>query len=128
MTTTMCLSLILASVAASAIGDGEAGPAAPASESGLPLTLGPDGFQEKQESPLRSGSFPGSILLPGSDISLKLGGQIKVDAIHDFDAIGTTDEFKTSSIPVPEVDSDGNTDFHALGADLRVDLITRTLT
>jgi hypothetical protein len=47
------------------------------------------------------GSFPGSILIPGTELSIKLGGRIKVDAIHDFGAIGTTDEFKTSSIPVP---------------------------
>jgi hypothetical protein len=67
------------------------------------------------------GSFPGSILIPGTELSIKLGGRIKVDAIHDFGAIGTTDEFKTSSIPVPEVSSDGNTEFHAKDTRLYLD-------
>ncbi len=80
--------------------------------------------QEKQESPLQAGSFPGSILLPRTDVSIKLGVRVKVDAIQDFDAIGTTDEFKTASIPVPEDDSRGNSDFHA--QDTRLSFEART--
>lgn len=89
-----------------------AGPAAPAVASAL------------DEAPSFAGSFPGSFLIPGTDLSIKVGGRFKLDAIHDFDAIGTTDEFKTSSIPVPEESSDGNTRFHA--RDTRLHLEVRT--
>ncbi len=64
-------------------------------------------------APDLAGSFPGSFKLPGSELSLKFGGRIKLDAIQDFGAIGNTDAFKTSTIPVPESDSDGNSRFHA---------------
>lgn len=97
---------------------GESHPAAEASLRNVPVR------QEPANEDALKGSFPGSIRIPGTSLSLKFGGRIKLDAIHDFDAIGDTDAFKTSTIPVPEVDSDGNTQFHA--RDTRVHLEART--
>ena len=46
------------------------------------------------------GDFPGSIRIPGTGSSLKLGGQARLVAVHTLDALGTEDKFVTSSIPV----------------------------
>ncbi len=114
--------LVLAALGSSAAtpGDDKAPVETPASslaaEAGDDALEVPKGFGE--------GSFPGSILIPGTDFSVKFGGRIKADAIHDFDAIGNTDAFKTSTIPVPEVSSDGNTRFHARDTRLHMDVRT----
>jgi hypothetical protein len=42
----------------------------------------------------------------------KVGGYIKLDAIHDFDAIGSTDSFNPRTIPVEDIEGT-NTRFHA---------------
>jgi hypothetical protein len=117
------LLLILAQLATSDPAAGETVKPMPQPDSSIPGLVG-DLSQEKEPAFLKAGSFPGAILVPGSDVSIKFGGRIKVDAIKDFDAIGTTDEFKTSAIPVPEVGSNGNTDFHA--QDTRLSLEARS--
>jgi hypothetical protein len=45
------------------------------------------------------GTFPGSITLPGTNISIQIGGFVQVDAIADTNAIGSKDSFVVSSIP-----------------------------
>lgn len=42
---------------------------------------------------LQKGSFPGSYLLPGTHVSVRVGGYLEVDVIHDFNAIGSGDSF-----------------------------------
>ena len=49
-----------------------------------------------------AGEFPGSLRIPGTESSIKLGGQARVVAVHTLDALGTDDRFITSSIPVGE--------------------------
>ena len=44
--------------------------------------------------------------------AFKLGGYVKLDAIHDFDPIGSTDSFNPRTIPVPGGEGT-NTRFHA---------------
>jgi hypothetical protein len=45
------------------------------------------------------GNFPGSITLPGTNISIQIGGFVQLDAITDSNLIGSTDSFIVSSIP-----------------------------
>ncbi len=45
------------------------------------------------------GDFPGSIVLPGTNISLQVGGFVQLDAITDTNRIGSKDSFVVSSIP-----------------------------
>jgi hypothetical protein len=45
------------------------------------------------------GNFPGSIVLPGTNISLQVGGFVQLDAITDTNRIGSRDSFVVSSIP-----------------------------
>ncbi len=42
----------------------------------------------------------GWFLMPGTDIRMKFGGYIKLDAIHDFKPIGSPDFFNVTTIPV----------------------------
>lgn len=47
-----------------------------------------------------AGDFPGSLHVPGTDVALKIGGQVRLTAVHTLEALGTDDRFVTSSIPV----------------------------
>jgi len=47
--------------------------------------------------------YHGFFYLPGTQTLLKIGGYAKTDLIYDFRQAGNTDEFITSSIPVPQV-------------------------
>ena len=72
-----------------------------------------------------AGDFPGSILIPGSSVSMKLGGYTKLDLIRDFDAIGNTDKFDTTTIPTDGT-NDQNWRLHARQTRLNLDLRNRT--
>lgn len=63
--------------------------------------------EPKKPNVLEEGVLPGSIRVPGTDLSLKIGGYVKVDFIQDFDAVGNAFQFKTDTIPV-ETTSTGN--------------------
>ncbi|WP_146397273.1 DcaP family trimeric outer membrane transporter [Planctomycetes bacterium CA13] len=67
------------------------------------------------------GSFPGSIRIPGSPVSAKIGGFVRVDSIHDFDAIGSRDNFDTSTIFTDGRDGE-STRFHARSTRLNLDV------
>ena len=45
------------------------------------------------------GDFPGSIAIPGTNISIQVGGFVQLDAIYDNNVIGSEDSFIVSSIP-----------------------------
>jgi hypothetical protein len=57
------------------------------------------------------------------EYTVKLGGYIKVDLIHDFDEIGSTDSFDPRTIPTDdEVDGGTNTRMHARQTRLNLDV------
>jgi hypothetical protein len=73
---------------------------------------------------LEEGVLPGSIKIPGTDLSLKIGGYVKMDFIQDFDSIGNQFQFKTDTIPVKgtaAADLGGQTTLHA--RETRVNLV-----
>jgi len=47
--------------------------------------------------------YHGFFYLPGTQTMLKIGGYAKTDVIYDLRQAGNSDEFVTSSIPVPQV-------------------------
>jgi hypothetical protein len=49
-----------------------------------------------------AGDFPGSIRIPGTETSIKFGGQTRMVAVQTLKALGTDDRFVTSSIPVTD--------------------------
>jgi len=48
---------------------------------------------------LRAGEFPGSILLPGTNMAAKVGGFVRLGVVNSFDPIGTDDRFVVGTIP-----------------------------
>lgn len=61
------------------------------------------------------------------DTTVKFGGYVKVDLIHDFDEIGSTDSFDPRTIPTDG--SDGtNTRMHARQSRLNLDVVKPTST
>jgi hypothetical protein len=55
------------------------------------------------------------------DATIKIGGYVKVDLIHDFDAIGSTDSFDPRTIPTDGSDGE-NTRMHARQTRLNLDV------
>jgi hypothetical protein len=74
---------------------------------------------------VEEGLFPKSIKIPGTDLSLGIGGYVKLDWIQDFDGMGDAYEFKTSTIPVAGSSAaalGGQTTIHARETRLNLDL------
>lgn len=67
------------------------------------FTLNPRGVTTPPDFDIRKyaaeGDFPGSIRVPGTNISIQVGGFVQVDAITDSNNIGSKDSFVVSSIP-----------------------------
>lgn len=90
---------------------------APAEDAQAPQQAGPKVVEQ--------GLFPKSIGIPGTDLSLAIGGYVKVDFIQDFSGIGDAYEFKTNSIPVEgsaAADQSGRTTIHARETRFNLDL------
>lgn len=64
--------------------------------------------------------FEGGIVMTGQDIALKIGGYVKADFIHDFDAIDQTDSFDTTTILTDSSERE-NSRFHARQSRLSFD-------
>jgi len=59
---------------------------------------------EERENFMSRGYVPGSILVPGTNTSILLRGFLRLAAMYDYDPVGVTDGFVTSTIPVPQQD------------------------
>jgi hypothetical protein len=62
----------------------------------------PEISPEDRSKFVTEGIFPGTYLIPRFNTSLKFYGFVRVDGIFDFNPIGSTDDFVTSSIPIPQ--------------------------
>src|SRR5437764_5881872 len=62
-----------------------------------PLETTPPDFDTHKYA--AEGDFPGSITIPGTNVSIQIGGFVQLDAITDSHAIGSKDSFIVSSIP-----------------------------
>lgn len=71
-----------------------------------------------------SGEFPGSITIPSTGISLRVGGFVNVDIIHDIDSLGFGDFIIPATIPVDgsPVDGTSQTLFSARGSRINFDV------
>ena len=83
------------------------------------------GFPQGEVGPRESvgvGDLPHSILFPRTNVSVKVGGYAKADFIHDFNAIGNTDFFDTTTIPTSGPQTQ-NTRLHARQTRLNLDVL-----
>lgn len=74
---------------------------------------------------VEEGVFPKSIRIPGTELSLGIGGYVKVDFIQDFSAIGDAFEFRTNTIPArgsAAAAQSGQTTIHARETRFNLDL------
>lgn len=73
-----------------------------------------------------AGEFPGSIRVPGTDTNFKMGGQVRMTAVHSLGPLGVDDRFITSSIPVGTASAgdDERTTYTATPSRLNMDLRT----
>jgi hypothetical protein len=76
------------------------------------ITGDADTVARVDNQPLDPG-LAGFFLLPGTETRLRVGGFARVDFIHDFQPIGSTDDFIVSTIPVDVVSEADNTTIHA---------------
>jgi DcaP outer membrane protein len=67
------------------------------------------------------GAFDRGLVIYGDKVALKIGGYVKADLIYDFNAIGSTDLFDTTTIPTSGPQHT-NTRFHARQSRLNFDL------
>lgn len=100
---------------------------APAVSTSPPVGSTDDDARPPQSGPkvVEDGLFPRSFRIPGTDLSLAIGGYVKVDVIQDFGGIADAYEFKTSSIPVEgstAADQGGRTTIHARETRLNLDV------
>ena len=71
-----------------------------------------------------TGEFPGSIEIPGTDVSVRLGGFVRADVIHDIDSLGFPDVVNHLTIPVDgsPADGTGQTRFSARNSRINFDV------
>jgi hypothetical protein len=73
--------------------------------------------------------FPEAFRVPGSEASIRFGGQVRTLVVRNFGAVGTDDRFVTSSIPIegtPEAGKTSRTTISAIPSRLDTDLRTPT--
>lgn len=74
---------------------------------------------------LTAGDFPGSFKLPNSDVSVKIGGYVKLDFIKDLDFTRSGDIFVQTDVPVDgdtDKTKDGETRFNVRQTRLNLDV------
>ncbi len=88
------------------------------SESPLPDGRFPD------DAIVTTGNFPGSISIPGTNTSVRIGGFVKLQGIYDFDNLGSETGVFNRTIPLDNSEDDGTNQlrFLARGSRLNVDV------
>ncbi|MEO1786835.1 MAG: DcaP family trimeric outer membrane transporter, partial [Pseudomonadota bacterium] len=75
-----------------------------------------------------AGDFEGSITLPGSTASMRIGGYIQADFGYDFDSLGFSDSLNLRTIPLDGSTSDGEQVFRSHARYTRLNLDVRDQT
>ena len=75
-----------------------------------------------------AGDFEGSVSLPGSTASMRIGGYVQADIGYDFDSLGFSDSLNLRTIPLDGSSSDGRQVFrsHARYTRLNFDVRDQT--
>ncbi len=129
-----CLPMILFVIS---LGLVEAGPAAASEQAAsAPQAVGQEAPKKKDDhshpahgkaepATGEKGIIPKAIPIPGTDLTLTIGGYAKVDFIQDFSGIGNAFDFQTNSIPAEgtsAAEEGGRTTIHARETRVNLDL------
>ncbi|MEO1319722.1 MAG: DcaP family trimeric outer membrane transporter, partial [Pseudomonadota bacterium] len=77
---------------------------------------------------VRAGDFGGSIVLPGTTASVRIGGYVQADIGYDFDNLGFSDALNVRSVPLDDTTSDGEQVFRSHARNSRVNIDVRDKT
>ncbi|MEM9375251.1 MAG: DcaP family trimeric outer membrane transporter [Pseudomonadota bacterium] len=77
---------------------------------------------------VRAGDFDGSLVIPGSTASVRIGGYVQGDMGYDFDSLGFSDALNLRTVPLDGTQSDGEQVFrsHARYSRLNFDIRDET--
>ncbi|MEL7042285.1 MAG: DcaP family trimeric outer membrane transporter [Pseudomonadota bacterium] len=77
---------------------------------------------------VRAGDFDGSLIIPGSTASVRIGGYVQADLGYDFDSLGFSDALNLRTLPLDGTQSDGEQVFrsHARYSRLNFDIRDET--
>ena len=82
-------------------------------EQELRVREGRQGSEDKQAD---VSEFPGSFPIPGTNMSAKIGGNVRLGLVSNLDPIGSDDRFITGSIPVGEPEPGTTTEGFTISA------------
>ena len=82
-------------------------------EQELRVREGRQGSEDKQAT---ASEFPGSFPIPGTNMSAKIGGNVRLGLVANLDPIGSDDRFITGSIPVGEPEPGTTTEGFTISA------------
>lgn len=74
------------------------------------------------------GEFDGSLAVPGSNASIRIGGYVQADMGYDFDSLGFSDALNLRTLPLDGLSGDDETVFrsHARNSRLNIDVRNST--
>jgi hypothetical protein len=75
---------------------------APGAPSYTPIPMPETITPEERKKLVTRGIYPGSLLAPATNTSLRFSGFVRAGSTFDFNPVGTPDQFVTNSIPVPQ--------------------------
>jgi DcaP outer membrane protein len=67
-------------------------------------------------------SLKGFLTIPGTETRIRIAGYARVDVIHDFSPIGSTDDFVVATIPTDATTNADNTRIHARQTRINLEL------
>ena len=75
-----------------------------------------EGRQGSEDKQANVSEFPGSFPIPGTNMSAKIGGNVRLGLVSNLDPIGSDDRFITGSIPVGEPEPGTTTEGFTISA------------
>jgi len=82
--------------------------------------------QDASSTTFDEDSFPNSIMIPGTNAAMRMGGFVKMNIVNSFDPLGTLDRFIAGTIPVPQETSTPRTTLTVSQSRLNYDLRDKT--
>ena len=82
--------------------------------------------QDSADTKFDEDSFPNSIMIPGTNAAMKMGGFVKMNIVETFDPLGTLDRFIAGTIPVPQESLTPRTSMTVSQSRLNYDLRDKT--
>lgn len=77
------------------------------------------------DATVKTGDFPGSIRIPGYDASVRIGGMVELNTIHDWESLGFGETLSPGSIPIDGMPEDESSQTRLSARDSRINFDLR---